>query len=103
MLQEQKTQLKGGAPTLKVDEKGIIELQEHNTQPNLGSYYNLFEEGWIIPKTFAVPLVYELEKQEGKTHRWMQISKSKNVEDVGLMEEKVTEMGKELSDSRLRE
>lgn len=33
----------------------------------------------------------------------MQIAKSNNVEDVGLMEEKVTEMGKELSDLRLRE
>ena len=33
----------------------------------------------------------------------MKISKSKNVEDVGLMEEKVTKIGKELSDLRLRE
>lgn len=33
----------------------------------------------------------------------MKIAKSKNVEDVGLMEEKVIEMGKELSDLRLRE
>jgi len=36
------------------------------------------------------------------THRWMQISKSKNVEVVGLMEEKITKMGKELSDLKLR-
>lgn len=34
---------------------------------------------------------------------WMQIDKSKNVENVGLMEEKVIEMGKELSDLRVRE
>jgi len=33
----------------------------------------------------------------------MDISKSKNVEDVGLMEEKINEMGKELSDLKLRE
>ena len=31
------------------------------------------------------------------THRCMQISKSKNVEDVGHMEEKLLEMGRELS------
>lgn len=33
----------------------------------------------------------------------MQIAKYINVEDVGLMEEKITEMGKDLSDLRLRE
>lgn len=33
----------------------------------------------------------------------MKIAKSKNVEDVGLMEEKFVEMGKELSDLRMRE
>lgn len=37
------------------------------------------------------------------THRWMQIAKSKRVEDVGLMEEKVNEMSKELNKLRLRE
>jgi len=33
----------------------------------------------------------------------MKISKSKNVKDVGFMEEKFIEMGKDLSDLRLRE
>lgn len=33
----------------------------------------------------------------------MKITKSKNVEDLGLMEEKVIEMGKYLSDLRMRE
>lgn len=33
----------------------------------------------------------------------MQTAKSKSVEDVGLMEEKINEMGKELSDLKLRE
>lgn len=34
---------------------------------------------------------------------WMKISKSIDVEDVGLMEEKLSEMGKDLADVRLRE
>lgn len=33
----------------------------------------------------------------------MQIDKSQKVEDVGLMEEKVLEMSKELSELRIRE
>jgi len=33
----------------------------------------------------------------------MQIAKSKSVEDVGLMEEKVNEMGKEFNHLKLRE
>ena len=37
------------------------------------------------------------------THRWMQISKSKGVEDIGHMEENVKEMGRELSSLRDRE
>jgi len=44
-----------------------------------------------------------LEIERGRTHRWMKFSKSKNVEDVDLMEEKFTKMGKELIDLRLRE
>jgi len=43
-----------------------------------------------------------VEIERSRTHRWMQISKYRNVEDVGPMEEKVIEMGKELSDLRLR-
>lgn len=33
----------------------------------------------------------------------MQISKSKNVEDVGLLEENMNEIGKELSEQKQRE
>ncbi len=33
----------------------------------------------------------------------MPFSKSKNVEDVGVMEEKINKMGKELSDLKMRE
>jgi len=38
-----------------------------------------------------------------RTHRWMQISKSKGVEDVGHMEEKLKEMGREPRNIRDRE
>jgi len=38
-----------------------------------------------------------------RTHRWMKIFKSKKVEDVGHMEEKLLEMGRELSELRDRE
>ena len=44
-----------------------------------------------------------MENKRGCTHQWMQISKSRNVEDVGIMEEKLTEMGRDLADIRLRE
>ena len=37
------------------------------------------------------------------THRWMQIAKSKVVEDIGHMENKLKEMGRELSARRDRE
>lgn len=39
--------------------------------------------------------------KRGRTQRLTQISKSKNVDDVGLMEEKATEVGKESSDLRI--
>ena len=37
-----------------------------------------------------------------RTHRWMKIAKSKGVEDVGHMENKLREMGRELSALRDR-
>lgn len=52
---------------------------------------------------FAIPLFFELEAERERTHRWMQIAKSKKVEDVGLMEENVLEMGKDLSELREKE
>ena len=73
------------------------EIQEPNPQPSLASYYNLLEGGRIIPQKFAIPLFFELEKERVRTHRWMQIAKSKGVEDVGHMESKLREMGRELS------
>jgi len=62
----------------------------------LGSYYNLLEKGRIIPQKFAIPLFFELEKGRIRSHRWMQIAKSKGVEDIGHMEKKLREMGEEL-------
>jgi len=59
----------------------------------LGSYYNLLEGAKIIPQKFAVPLFFELEKERVRSHRWMQIAKSKGVEDIGHMERKLREMG----------
>ena len=38
-----------------------------------------------------------------RTHRWMQIAKSKGVEDIGHMEDKLREMGRELSALRDKE
>jgi len=52
----------------------------------LSSYYKFIEGGRIILEKFAAPLLYELEIERGRTHRWMEIDKSKKVEDVGLME-----------------
>jgi len=48
-------------------------------------------------------LFFELEKERARTHRWMQIAKSKWVEDIGNMEEKLKEMCRELSGLRDRE
>jgi len=55
------------------------------------------EGGKIVPQKFAVPLFFELEKERVRTHTWMQIAKSKGVEYVGHMENRLREMGKELS------
>jgi len=41
----------------------------------------------------SVPLFFELERGRGWTHRWMQIAKAKEVEDVGIMQEKMKNMG----------
>lgn len=38
-----------------------------------------------------------------RTHRWMQIAKPKGVEDVGHMENKLREMGRNLSALRDKE
>ena len=79
------------------------ELREPSPQPKLDSYYRFIEGGRVIPQKFVIPLFFELEKERAITHRWMQISKSKRVEDIGHMEEKLKEMGRELSSLRDRE
>jgi hypothetical protein len=68
--------LKKDRRTAKVKEEAT-ELQEPDPQPSLASYYNLLEGGRIIPQKFAIPLFFELEKERIRTHRWMQIAKSK--------------------------
>lgn len=57
----------------------------------------------MIPQKFAIPLFFELEKERARTHQWIKIAKPKGVEDVGHMEEKLQEMGRELSSIRDRE
>ena len=57
----------------------------------------------IIPQKFAIPLFFELEKERARTHQWKQFAKSKGVEDIGHMDEKLKEMGRELSSLRDRE
>jgi len=57
----------------------------------------------VIPQKISIPLLFELEKERARTHRWIRIAKSKGVEDVGHMEEKLREMGRELSSIRDRE
>jgi len=52
------------------------------------------EGGKIIPQKFVVPLFFELEKERVRTHTWMQIEKSKGVEDIGHMENKLRKMAK---------
>ena len=86
----------------KVEEqiKGKDEIEgipEPNPQHSLGSYYNLLEGEKIIPQKFAIPLFFELERERVRSNRWMQIAKSKGVEDIGHMESKLREMGRELA------
>ena len=69
--------------------KEFPKLREPSPQPNLDSYYRFIEGGRVIAHKFSIPLLFELEKERARTHRWMQISKSKGVEDIGQMEEKV--------------
>lgn len=63
----------------------------------MSSYYNLLKGGKIIAQKFVVPLFFELEKERVKTHTWMQITKSKGVEDIGHMEDKLQELRGELA------
>jgi len=54
-------------------------------------------------KKISIALFFELEKERSRAHRWMQIAKSKGVEDIGHMEENLKEMGIELSSLRDKE
>jgi len=79
------------------------ELREPSPHPNHDSYYRFIEGGRVIPQKFSITLFFEIEKDRIRTHKWMQISNSKGVEDIGHMEEKLKEMSKELSILRDRE
>jgi len=97
--------------TQKYDKEGSLqqetkeedpELKEPSPHPNLDSYY-MFSKGCrVIPQKIVILLFIELEKERARTHRWMQIAKSKVVEDISHMEKKLKEMGKELSSLRDR-
>ena len=78
-------------------ERKTTEIPEPTPQRDLGSYYNLLEGGKTIPQKFVVPLVFELEKERIRTHTWMKITKSKEIEDIGHMEEKLKELRGELA------
>lgn len=78
-------------------ERKTEEIPEPTPQPDLGSNYNLLEGGKIIPQKFVVPLFFELEKERIRTHTWMKIAKSKGIEDIGRMEEKLKELRGELA------
>ena len=80
-----------------------LESKEPSPQPNLDSYYRFIEGGRVIPQNFVIPLFFKLEKERARTQRWMQIAKYKGVEDIGHMEEKLKEMGRELGSLRDRE
>jgi len=96
-------QLHEGGASPRTFERYFLEMQEPSPQPNLSSYYKFIEGGRVIPQKIVISLFFELEAERGRTNRWMQIAKSKKVEDVVLMEEKLLEMGKELSELRDRE
>ena len=65
------------------------ETKEPSPQPNLDSYHRFIQGGRVIPQKFSIPLFFELEKERARTHRWMQIAKSKGVEDNRHMKEKL--------------
>jgi len=69
----------------------------------LNSYYQFIEGSRVIPQKFAIPLFFKLEKERARTHRWMQITKSKGVEDIRHMEGKLKEIGRDLSGLRDKE
>lgn len=78
-------------------------LYDPDPQPKLRSYYAWIEAGNILPNHFAVQLFFELDKERGRTHRWMQINKSKVLEDVAIMEDKMKNIGEEMAELKFKE
>ena len=96
-------ELKEEPTSRKIVSKDLTTIQHPSPQPNLISYYTFIKGGRLIPQILSIPLFYELEKERVYTHQWMKIPIARSVEDVGIMEEKLTEMGRDLADIRLRE
>jgi len=84
---------------MRVDYKSCRSI----AQPNLSSYYKFIEGGCVIQQNFTIHLFFEIDKGRGRTHHCMQISKSKKVEYVGHMEEKLLAICRELNEPRDRE
>lgn len=83
--------------------KGDQELREPINEPNLDSYYSFIERDRVIPQKISIPLFFKLEKERERTDGWMHITKSKGVEDISHIEERIKEMGRELSTLRVKE
>lgn len=94
-LQEKKKQLQEG--TMELQEQNP-KLQESNPQLYLEPYYAQIKVGKTLLTHFSIQLFFELEKERGRTPKCMNISKSKRVEDVGIMEEKMKNTGEEMDD-----
>lgn len=77
-------------------------MKKLDPQPNVVSYYKSYEEGKIIPTKFAVPVFLELNTERSRNHIWMKITKSKRVDYVGLMENKMRDMGDEMINLSIR-
>jgi len=75
--------------TQEIIEGESQEMKKPIPHPNLRSYYRFIEGGRVFPQKFSIPLSFEPKKERARTHRCMQIAKSKGVEDVGHMEEKL--------------
>jgi len=82
-----------GVASPKTSKGESQELQEPSPQPNLSSYYSFIEGGKVIPHKFSIPLFFELEKERGRTHRWMKIEKIKEGRGCGPHGREATRYG----------
>lgn len=66
MLKDEEKVLQEVTTTTQDGGEGIQELQEPTPQPDLRSYYK-FIGGRTKPTKFEIPLLFELEKEKGRT------------------------------------